>query len=334
MKEILLYSPIFSFTAEEFINKMNEVDGEDITVRLNSPGGSVFAGWGIIAKMKEHNGDVKMKIDGHAASMGFYMTLFSDYNESLDVSQFMIHRAVGRVESEDDQKLLDNVNGELRSKMEARIDDAKFQEITGASIAEIFESENRRDVWLTAKEAKEIGLVDRVVRLNPKEIEAINSQVVAFSNWQGSQNDEGATPQGSGNDDKTNTNQKKQNKMTKDELKSQHPEIYAEIVKEGVTKERDRANSFLAYIAADQERVIKDIKEGNDFNSSVMAELNVKLVASAHSQNTQNDNAPDVGEPAGNDKPENKDAKDDPEAEKKKAEELKAVEDIANSIQL
>ena len=50
MKQILLYSGIYSFTAEAFIEQMNMLDKkEPVCIRANSPGGSVFAGWGIIS---------------------------------------------------------------------------------------------------------------------------------------------------------------------------------------------------------------------------------------------------------------------------------------------
>ena len=77
MKQILLYNPIFSFVAEEFINAINDAGDEDITIRVNSPGGSVFAGWGMAAALSEKK-NVTVKVDGVAASMAFYLLLFAD----------------------------------------------------------------------------------------------------------------------------------------------------------------------------------------------------------------------------------------------------------------
>ena len=51
-KELYLYNPIYSFVAEEVIKELNASMDDNVTLRLNTPGGSVFAGWGIIAKMK------------------------------------------------------------------------------------------------------------------------------------------------------------------------------------------------------------------------------------------------------------------------------------------
>ena len=56
-KTLLLFSPIYSFTAETFVNSLLEVpENEDIEVWINSPGGSVFAGWSIIAALNEMKG--------------------------------------------------------------------------------------------------------------------------------------------------------------------------------------------------------------------------------------------------------------------------------------
>ena len=176
MKQILLYNPIFSFVAEEFINAINDAGDEDITIRVNSPGGSVFAGWGMAAALSEKK-NVTVKVDGVAASMAFYLLLFADKVEALDVSMFMIHRADGNAESDEEKALLKSVNNTLKSKMSEKIDAQAFEDVTGTSIDDMFDAEERKDVWITAKQAKKIGLVSKINRLTTKEQTAMTKMV-------------------------------------------------------------------------------------------------------------------------------------------------------------
>lgn len=174
-KELYLYSPIYDFAAESIISQMEESKNEDIVMRVNSPGGRVFSGWGIIAKMKEHSENVKIKVDGVAASMAFFMGLFADEVEALDVSKFMAHKADMLIESEKDQKFLDSVNKDLRLKMKSKLDNEKFKEVTGVTIDEMFDNSERKDYWMSAKEAKSIGLVTKINKLSTQ------SSVAAFN---------------------------------------------------------------------------------------------------------------------------------------------------------
>lgn len=176
MKQILLYNPIFSFVAEEFINAINDSGDEDLTIRVNSPGGSVFAGWGMAAAMQEKK-NITVKVDGVAASMAFYILLFADKVEALDVSKFMIHRADGNAETDEEKALLKSVNDTLKAKMSEKIDAQAFLDVTGTSIDDMFDAEERKDVWINAKQAKKIGLVSKINRLTPKEQTAMTRMV-------------------------------------------------------------------------------------------------------------------------------------------------------------
>jgi len=338
MNEILLYSGIYSFTAEEFINRVKDVPaGEDLVVRLNSPGGSVFAGWGVIAAITEHEGRSVVKVDGNASSMAFFMLPFFDYVEALDVAGFMVHRADAYIETPDDQKMLDNANKMLKAKLAARIDKNKFKEITGFTFDEIFTGETRRNVWLTAKEARDIGIVDKVVRLQPREIEAINKNLVAFANFDAGA-EAGKETQGSAkqtgddeNRDKPKVKQKTFEKMTKEQLRAEHPELYASIFTEGVNEERDRVGGLLAFVDIDAGAVVDAIKKGDKLSNTFMAEMTKKAI-SAQTRATIEKDSPDAIDPKAGDDADKKDekkaepkAEDDKELEAAKADIFKAA---------
>jgi ATP-dependent Clp protease protease subunit len=278
-KELYLYSPIYDFIAESLIAQMEENKSEDIVIRANTPGGSVFSGWGIIAKMKEHEGTVKMKVDGSVASMGTFCLIFAEEAEALDVSRIHLHRADMYINNPEQQAFLDGVNKDLKAKLTAKIDAAKLKELKGITIDEIFDPEKRLEVWLTAKEAKAIGLIQKIVKLNPAEITAINDY------WKiAAENKPEDKP------DPTPTNKV----MTLEELKAKHPELYAQLVALGVAQERDRVGAWLAFKDIDPEAVAAGIKEGKTMSQTEFAEFTVKALSPEALNKVKKGNAPAV----------------------------------------
>lgn len=259
-KEIYLYSPVYDFVAQDLISAMNE-NTEELTMRVNSPGGSVFANYGICAKMQEH-GNVNIKVDGAAMSSAANLLPYAKSVECLDVSTFLLHRADMYVESESDKAFLARINKDLRAKLLARVDAVVFKEVTGFSIDEMFDSEKRIDIMLDAKQAKKIGLVQKINKLTPSEVEAFNSKmlfnIAAYND---------------------NKNQQKQKTMTIDALKAEHPALFAQVVALGVEKEKDRVEACLAFIDVDAKGAIEAINSGKDLSQKQMAEFAVKAMS-------------------------------------------------------
>lgn len=314
MKKLLLYSPIYDYVAESFVTKLQETDSkEDLRIYINSPGGRVFAGWAMIGPMSEHEGKKTGVVTGTAMSMSFFMLLFMDEVEAIDAAYFMVHRADGYVEDEEDQKFLDNVNATIRAKMEKRINEEAFKKLKGYSFDDIFDPNKRINAFLTAKEAKKIGLVDKIIKVDTRELEALDTKIAAFI-------DLDSEPRGSGKDEELeeskkqtrgsvesqskkpiqNTNSKSK-KMTKEELKAQHPELYAQVYGEGreagitagVEQEFDRISSFLAYSEIDPEAVKKGIEEKKPISAKFMAEMNVKFMKAKGLEDAESD-SPDA----------------------------------------
>lgn len=304
--EIYLMSPIFEQTAEDFCKALDMVTkGEDVTVLMNSPGGSVFAGWTMIGRMKERGGKINCKVYGHAASMSQYFLLFCDHVEALEVTKFLIHRADGYVRNEDDQKFLDKINKEIRKHMETKLDIEVLESIAGVTMDDIFNGEEVKDVWLTAKEAKKIGLINKVNRMAPEELKAFNNRFVAYNRLQGSDLSQGSEIVQESEIINNNLTTKK---MTKAEFKAQNPELYAEIFAEGQDfgkkTEQVRAQTWMAYMDIDKENVVASIKEGKEFTTAVMAEMAVKMQSAATVKEIKADGA----DPISTEKPDDKTA--------------------------
>jgi ATP-dependent protease ClpP protease subunit len=330
MKTILFYTAFYSWTVEEFIKNVNEIaDTDDFKVRMNSPGGGVFAGWGMCSVVSEHKGKTHLRVDGNASSMGFYFSLFFDYVEALDVTSFMIHRATGWVQTDEDRAQLDKINKDLRSKFEARIDKKLFEEITGVTVKDIFEGEDRKDVWLTARQAKKVGLVDKVVKLEPAEMRSISANLVAFTDFDATEQGVQTSSQGEQaknevKEAENNNNLKTEKEMTVSELKEKHPELYAKIIEAGKSEEKDRVQAWLAFADVDMEAVSNGIEKGDNVTQKVIAEMARKAMAVKEVEKTKEDSPDAIDTPD-----EGKDGKvktaEEKEAEEAEAEAMKAA---------
>ena len=163
-KELYLYSPIYDFVVESLVSQLEENMGNEVCIRANTPGGDVFAGYALCAKMQEH-GNVTVKVDGNANSIGSMALLYAKKVECLDVTTFVLHRADMYVSTPEQQTFLDKINKDLKSKYLQRFDKESFKEVTGVSIDEMFNPEKRIDIVLDAKQAKRIGLIQKINKL-------------------------------------------------------------------------------------------------------------------------------------------------------------------------
>jgi ATP-dependent protease ClpP protease subunit len=273
-KDILLYGGLNEYSCANFINEVDDREGEDLVVRMNTGGGSPEYSFGAIAKFKEFEGTKKIKVDGKANSMGLFFLCYADYSEGLDVSEYVLHRAAypDWVESNSDiftegmKSSLENLNKNLKTAFENKVDVAKFEELKGVKLKDVFSMDGRLDVAITPKEAKQIGLINKIVKITPQKKAEINA---LFSE----KNNKFDLKEG-----KTDEKPTKIKKMTLQEFKSTHPEAFKaafdEGVLAGVATELDRAASWMVFADADIKAVQKGIESGVVMKAKDMAELN------------------------------------------------------------
>ncbi|MCH9620995.1 MAG: ATP-dependent Clp protease proteolytic subunit [Chlamydiia bacterium] len=261
-KDILVYGGIHDFSAELFIEAIGQAEeegAEEITVRINSNGGSPESMYGMAAKMQSFEGTKNVKIDGKARSAGAFLALYADSVEALDVSSFMFHRASwgayfeANYMDEDTKSVIVKINSDLRRAMEAKLDIPKFEKITGKTLDEIFSMEDRIDVSINAKQAKQVGLVDNIVSITPKKTKALNAQFQKIAAEFGTNVDLLEI-----NSDISAVDENHKNKnMTIQDLKINHPSVYAEAVAlgvaEGKSKEKERVSAWSGLYDVDAE---------------------------------------------------------------------------------
>lgn len=290
MPDILLYGYVGSESTQRFIREIDQAAGADITVRVNTQGGSPEDMWGMVAKFKEYEGTKNVKIDGRAHSAGALFLAYATYSEGLDVSQYLIHRAAYSEWFEKSEYMtaamwenLDNMNKSIKDAFAAKIDVKKLEEIKGIKFNDIWSNDTRLDVFLTAKEAKEIGLIDKIVKITPAKRAQIQSHFQGIAAE--------FIPEAVEEEVITAENQLPDKKMTLDELKSKHPEAYAAAVAHGEAQERDRVGAWMAFVDADAEAVAKGITEGKPLTMTAMAEFNRKLLTKDLQKQVEGDSA-------------------------------------------
>ena len=133
--------------------------GKDISLYINSPGGSVSAGLAIYDTMQYIKCDVSTICIGLAASMGAFLLSSGAKGKrfALPNSEIMIHQPLGGAQGQaSDIKIQAEHILKIRDKMN-RI----LSENTGKTIQEI-ERDTDRDNYLSADEAQKYGLIDKV----------------------------------------------------------------------------------------------------------------------------------------------------------------------------
>ena len=137
-----------------------EDPGKDIQLYINSPGGSVSAGWAIYDTMQYIKCDVSTICLGMAASMGAFLLAGGTKGKriALPNAQIMIHQPSGGARG---QATEIKIVAEEILKTRKRLNEYLAAN-TGQPL-EVIERDTERDNYMTAEEAKAYGLIDMVI---------------------------------------------------------------------------------------------------------------------------------------------------------------------------
>jgi ATP-dependent Clp protease, protease subunit len=149
--------------AEEFVKELMSISAPVIHIRVNSPGGEVFAARAIEAAIREHKSRCIAHIDGYAASAASFVAIACDEVEISKNAFFMIHKAwtMEAGNSDDFVKTaawLDKIDATLAETYAAKTG-LSFEDVA-AMMAE--------ETWLTAQEAVDRGFADRIAEPEEK----------------------------------------------------------------------------------------------------------------------------------------------------------------------
>lgn len=154
---------------------LDSVEVKDITLYINSPGGSVLCGLGIIDLMNYINSDVATVNIGMCASMGSVLLSSGTKGKrsSLVYSKVMTHQV-----SHGNQGVIEDTRiSQLEAEKYNYILFKILAKNCGKTFEEMLES-SRRDKWFNSKEALDFGLIDEIIGLD--KTDGIDKQLEGF----------------------------------------------------------------------------------------------------------------------------------------------------------
>lgn len=164
--QILIYDVIgesfweAGVTSKQIIAALDTAGGGDVDVRINSNGGDHKEGTAIYNALANHSGTVTVRIEGYACSMATVIACAADTVEMYETGLMMVHKASTSAWGNADEL---RAAAEMLDKADSTIVTA-YTRKTGKSEDDIRAVlDEKRDTWLTAEEAADLGIVDSVV---------------------------------------------------------------------------------------------------------------------------------------------------------------------------
>ncbi len=139
--------------------------GKDISIYINSPGGSVYAGYGIYDTMQFIGCDVSTICTGMAASFAAVLLVAGTKGKrmALPHSRVMIHQPLGGVQGQ-----ASDIEITAREILKVKKELYTIISTHSGKPYEEVERDSDRDYWMTAEEAKAYGMVDEILVRNSK----------------------------------------------------------------------------------------------------------------------------------------------------------------------
>jgi ATP-dependent Clp protease protease subunit len=163
---ILLSGEIDDNTANVVIAELlylDSINNDDISLYINSPGGSVSAGMAIFDTMNYIKSDVSTICIGMAASMAAFLLACgkSGKRYCLPNSEVMIHQPLGGVQGQATEiKIVAERIIKLKNKLNQIL-----SEKTNKKLSEI-EKDTDRDYYMNSQDALEYGIIDKIITTN------------------------------------------------------------------------------------------------------------------------------------------------------------------------
>lgn len=162
---ILLYGdvgPWGDIDSQRVVTELLALEGEynSIDVRINSTGGDVFTGIAIFNALRQSKANIKIYVDGIAASIAGVIALCGKPLYMSQYARLMLHKVSGGAygsakELRETADLIENLEGSLAEMVAQRANLTK-EEVHSRYFAD------GKDHWLTAKEALALGMIDGI----------------------------------------------------------------------------------------------------------------------------------------------------------------------------
>lgn len=285
------------------IERAERAGGKDLTVVINSGGGSVFAASEIYTALKSYPGNVVVEIAGIAASAASVIAMAGDKITISPTAQIMIHNAL--MQNTGDYRSMD-VAGEFLQNVNKSIMNAYIKQ-TNKSEEEL-KAMMDEEVWMTAQQAKEQGFVDEIMFESAVDVvanasgsgmlprEVINAMKNKLVSGEISIKGSVANKNEKSEKEDNQNNSEEEGIMDLEKLKNEHPELYKEIknngYEAGVLAENKRIKEIDNLAQVGMEDLIKNAKFEEPMNAGelAIAILNKqKEIGQSHIRNIEED---------------------------------------------
>ena len=173
--ELLLYGEISDaswygdeVTPKKFADDLAACGGKNLTVRVNSPGGDVFAAQAIYNQLKAYTGKVTVKIDGMCASAATVIACAGETVIMPSNTIYMIHNPKSAMLGYYDAVQLGKVSDRLTTVKQTIVN--VYMGRVGNALSEVqVKHKMDSEEWMTADKAKEYGFVDEIADESPIE---------------------------------------------------------------------------------------------------------------------------------------------------------------------
>lgn len=183
--EMLIYGQISDeswlgdeVTPKQFADDLRSLGGKDITLRINSPGGDVFAAQAIYNQLSTYSGNVTTHIDGMCASAATIISCAADKVIMPDNAIFMIHNPMttllGCYDSSDMQQMINQLDTVKQTIVNVY---NKRSTLSENKISKMMDAET----WMSAQDAVNNGFVDEIDSINKVENSLKNNVFIVNS---------------------------------------------------------------------------------------------------------------------------------------------------------
>ncbi len=267
--------PYWGYSLADLENDLRLADGQDVHVKIQSGGGSVFEGLAIYNTLKNYEGNVTTEIVGISASIASIIFLAGSKRIVNEVGFLMIHEAwtmtAGNANDlREDADLLDQINAQILDI---------YEKVTGFNREEL-KAKMSKDTYMGPKELLELGFVTEVSE--GMKIAASIGNHISVKNFP-----QTAKGEHMAKDDKAPEaeNQKfaeletkllalqKENDALKTELENKSDEKVEAKIQEGIRAEKERETAIMALALNSKQKAVAEklVAEGSTIENAVMA---------------------------------------------------------------
>jgi ATP-dependent Clp protease protease subunit len=155
-------------THKDVRNFLEDANGEEVTIYIDSPGGVITTGSNIYSELREYKGKSTSFVTGWAASAASWAMLGSDWVIASPTARFMLHNAQGVAEG--DYRDMEAAAGRLKNANNSFIN--AYQLKSGKSREEI-QAILDKETFYIAQEALENGLIDEIALKEGEQLEPL-----------------------------------------------------------------------------------------------------------------------------------------------------------------